>query len=660
MGAPGTQDRRILLQFNLWSLGVLALQCALNAAWLSTRLPDSKILPSVFDQLLASSGALADAAWFAGASIALHAALACAWYAVWRPLDARWLARVRAERAPLANLSFLLVLLGVMLANASLFPRSAFASHGAMTGAAWLGGAALVACVAVAAAVAASLFARGRWWALAAAGVVAVAVAVGVEPAAPWRAAAPSSERARPDVILIGIDSLRVDHVGAALTPAIAGILEGATVLEDAWTPLGRTVPAWVSVLTGRYPPSHGADFNLTPREHVDARDSLAHALGGLGYERLYAIDETRFSNLDRSFGFDHMVAPAIGAFDFLAGAFGDLPLVNLVTATRAGALLFPYLHMNRGHALAYRPRVFDDALARAVADLDAGRPLFLVAHFELPHWPYHWADATPATARANAHDATPDAYQRAVAAADGQVGALLAALGRAGRLDNAIVVVLSDHGESFHQSERAWPGMVTAAGHGTSALSASQNHVLLAFRGYGPQAAVSPPGRRTGTASLVDVRATLQDWLDLPAPARALEGASWLAHDGGMRVVTVETGFSPAEVVAGDPDAFVVAGQGAQYYRIREDGRASLRADWIARLRAQKQRAAIAGDWVLAALPDRGAGARLLLLDAAGGTITDLRGGTPLPAAAPVAALLEALCARYRSDAGFELAECE
>ena len=60
------------------------------------------------------------------------------------------------------------------------------------------------------------------------------------------------------------------------------------------------------------------------------------------GYRAIYATDEVRFANFDRSFGFDEMITPPIGASDFVLGYVGDMPLVNLVAARRSAAGCFP------------------------------------------------------------------------------------------------------------------------------------------------------------------------------------------------------------------------------------------------------------------------------------------------------------------------------
>ena len=63
-----------------------------------------------------------------------------------------------------------------------------------------------------------------------------------------------------PNVILLGIDSLRLDELQRfggkpGNTPHIDEFLEEADLVRDASTPMPRTFGSWVAILTGRSPP---------------------------------------------------------------------------------------------------------------------------------------------------------------------------------------------------------------------------------------------------------------------------------------------------------------------------------------------------------------------------------------------------------------------
>jgi arylsulfatase A-like enzyme len=99
--------------------------------------------------------------------------------------------------------------------------------------------------------------------------------------------------------------------------------------------------------------------------------------------------------------------------------------------------------------------------------------------------------------------------YDSGVRATDAHVGSFLAALRKEGILDEAILVVLSDHGEDLwdHEASRS-------PGHGHS-LYQDLVHVPLIFRAPGRIL----PGRRLQTpVSLLDVAPTLLDLTGLPA----------------------------------------------------------------------------------------------------------------------------------------------
>src|SRR5688572_14805218 len=96
----------------------------------------------------------------------------------------------------------------------------------------------------------------------------------------------------RPNIILIGIDSLRLDQLqrfgGGGVTENLDGFLAKADVVRDATTPVARTYSSWSSILTGRDPLVTGARFNLAERTTVKANPTLGDVLRGAGYHTVY------------------------------------------------------------------------------------------------------------------------------------------------------------------------------------------------------------------------------------------------------------------------------------------------------------------------------------------------------------------------------------
>jgi hypothetical protein len=430
-------------------------------------------------------------------------------------------------------------------------------------------------------------------------------------------AARPAVAYEKPHVVIVGLDSLRDDLVdpetGDRLTPHVDAFLKGAHRFSDATSPLARTYPALVSLLTGRHPVSSNARFNLMPRSEVHEGDTLGSSLQASGYHTVYATDEVRFANFDSSFGFDQLITPPVGASDFLLGKAGDLPLVNLLSSTRVGAWLFPAKHANRAVYVTYRPA---DFVARLDRELAVERPLFLDVHLTLAHWPYSWAGLTKPT--------TPQeyrvAYRRAVAEVDRQFAEVWRVLERKGILENAIVVVLSDHGEALggptdSMLRRFGTGMEiwnSLWGHGTSVMSPHQYGVLLAMRGFGRAHLPGKPATHAWPVSLEDVRPTLQEFATGSAPA-SVDGISllpFLADSGSAsklaaRIRYTETDFNTPMVLAGKYNESGLMHEGAAYYEIvPHTGWVQLRPGRLPELMAKKQRAALSRDSILAAIP--------------------------------------------------------
>lgn len=432
----------------------------------------------------------------------------------------------------------------------------------------------------------------------------------------------PSHNPKRPNIILIGIDSLRPDYLNHSfnnqnVTPTILNFLQNSLVFERTYTPLARTFPAWVSILTGLYPLHHGGRTNLISPDNLKSFETLPEKLKGIGYTTAYITDEKRFSNLDESFGFDHVLGPSIGAADFVLGNVNDFPLSNLIVNTRLGSFLFPYNHANRAAWKTYKPETFSILIKRFLSSHREG-PLFLATHFCLPHWPYMDASGAQSSFVHNTHADLADRnlirqYINTVHGAEIQVSKLLTNLKDMGFLENAIVVLLSDHGEGFdYLDQKTIPHEVTRLsgtdrGHGTNVLSEAQYRVVLAMRGYGlqrlPQHHIHTP------VSLVDVAPTIVNLLDQPFDSKAYDGVSLLslANESSLlpqRPIFLETGFTIPAMLDGNLTAETAFEQGFEFYDIRRDnGRLEIKHDQLQKIVADKQRAVILGDWKLAVI---------------------------------------------------------
>ena len=227
---------------------------------------------------------------------------------------------------------------------------------------------------------------------------------------APPASSAPAGAR---HLVLVTIDTLRADRVGAygysrARTPHIDGLAARGIRFERAYATAPITLPSHASLMTGRYPPGHGARHNGI---RVDsAVPSLAKTLAAAGFATGGFV--TAFP-LDRRFGLD-------AGFE----TYSDrLPKGS------------------RGRPENERPgrEAVDEALAWLATNRRAARRLFLWVHLFEPHAPY----GRPGAGRSLA-----DRYDDEVAESDAQVGRILEALGP--EAGSTVVVVASDHGEAF------------------------------------------------------------------------------------------------------------------------------------------------------------------------------------------------------------------
>jgi hypothetical protein len=87
-----------------------------------------------------------------------------------------------------------------------------------------------------------------------------------------------------PNILLIGLDSLRPDFTGyfsegSVHTPNIDSFLSSASTFTHAYSPLARTFPAWMTVLTAKYPKHNGARNNLAYPQQLVKEDTLAKEL---------------------------------------------------------------------------------------------------------------------------------------------------------------------------------------------------------------------------------------------------------------------------------------------------------------------------------------------------------------------------------------------
>ncbi|GAA6130970.1 hypothetical protein NBRC116187_13300 [Halopseudomonas sabulinigri] len=390
------------------------------------------------------------------------------------------------------------------------------------------------------------------------------------------------AEVVRPNVFIIGIDSLSgsaFDQFRNEL-PAVSSLMEQGASYERAYTVLGRTYPAWVTILTGDYPVANGAFFNLRELSYSSAGPNVLASLKKQGYQTTFALDERRFNNMGETFGFDGVVGPKAGVLDFLAQPIVDTPLSNALLQWGLTARLMPWTKNNVAAHQAYSASGFvEDVLA----ELDVQRSNFLSVHFETSHFPFKTRHGGASNSAAEGLEAR---YVNALQVVDGQVGQLVAGLERRGFLQNALVVVLSDHGEALGgiEADISVGGerqKLASYGHGTHLLSDHQSRIVLGVINYENGVVIKPRSSHVERqVSLLDVRELIEGYV-ATGNAELKPGSECIFVETGLRLPAAENyeNLNEAELVK----------QGAGYYQVSPNGLLSLREERMAELLSSK-----------------------------------------------------------------------
>ncbi|MBI4617869.1 MAG: sulfatase [Planctomycetes bacterium] len=406
-------------------------------------------------------------------------------------------------------------------------------------------------------------------------------------PSAEEMAAAP-----RPNVLIIASDSLRADRLGAygasrPTSPRFDALSRRGALFENAFTAAGGTLESWATLLSGKYPPSHGLRYKFPSPEALDrfARDPdrLPARFSAAGYRTSVVSDWAGDCFRLADFGFEDTACPDVRRLDaFLSDtllvhhpllplALSGTPLARLIPRLeeRAGPLLSPDLLVDSAI----------DEMERARAE---GRPFFSVFFSSVTHLPY--AAPAPFAGRFTPADYSgPDrhrlsvsaedfffaadppelgeeereqiraVYDSAVLAFDGELGRLLDYLEATGQDSDTIVVVTSDHGDDLFE-----PG--TTLGHGRDFRGGDQGYrVPLLVAGPGV-----PAGRYAGIVRTADLSGTLLELAGLPGPAGA-DGRSLVpilaGEESGGRIAYAETTYLLAPPV--EPGALAVETDG-------------------------------------------------------------------------------------------------
>lgn len=265
-----------------------------------------------------------------------------------------------------------------------------------------------------------------------------------------------------PNVLFLVLDTVRADHVSAygyrrATSPHLDQFAQQGVLFENAIAPSSWTLPSHASLLTGRFPHEHGAETGP-----YDGRYStLAEEFALRGYRTGAFSANTFFFSREMGFG------KGFHRFDDVFSTRSDM-----LARTLYGRRFFQSVLARLG---------YDDIPGRKSAaevtraienwlDNSGSHPFFVFANYFDAHDPYlppqpYRSRFSPGKNPGGALNSfilrmelrSPDqlqgeidAYDGAIAYLDDQIGELLHWLNERGLARSTIVVVVSDHGESF------------------------------------------------------------------------------------------------------------------------------------------------------------------------------------------------------------------
>lgn len=370
------------------------------------------------------------------------------------------------------------------------------------------------------------------------------------------------------NVIVVSLDTLRADHLGVfgdtrGLTPNLDRLADESVVFASAFAVANETLLSHAALWTSRYPSELG---------HLDTRigqqpgpTSLAGRLHAQGYETAAFVAG---GHLSRAFGLDDGFATYDDSSDWASLTDTGQKAVKWLESRESNQPYFLFVHAYDTHDRYLKPTPFGYSVAdrnHRGLGRDIGRTPGAVSQVADAAY-LGTSDALEARAvervrfaRGEGLRAHPDAqplsphdiehlaqvYAGSVAWLDAAFGLWMAELDARGVLDDAYLVVLSDHGHEL--GERG-------SFHHRFALSDETLWVPLMVR---------PPGGRaeservSAPVTLLDLMPTVLSWVGAPPDAGArgkvlVEQGRWTGQshpvafaEGGLRLLSASNGQS-------------------------------------------------------------------------------------------------------------------
>lgn len=312
-------------------------------------------------------------------------------------------------------------------------------------------------------------------------------------------------EGARPNVLLLTIDTLRKDHLGAygyrlPTSPAIDRLAAEGVLFTDAITPVPMTAPALASLLTGQHVQHHHVTVNAgTFPDHLA---SIAQSFEAAGYDTAGFYGNEAVEDLGRGFGvFEEFDRRLVG--DQMAMA-DDLGVAQAIAwLEQAKEPWFLWLHLIDPHG------PYNSSPPARSAGFTYPEDPILSKEIEISdkNWVFNAIPRYQGMSDAKSLRDYVRRYDGEIVGSDLQVARLRAWLEQEGELDHTLWILTADHGETLTEDRYFLQ-------HG-KVLNESSLHVPLVLR-HGSL----PSGAKVDApVSLIDLYPTIARLVGLPAP---------------------------------------------------------------------------------------------------------------------------------------------
>jgi arylsulfatase len=355
-------------------------------------------------------------------------------------------------------------------------------------------------------------------------------------------------EGKRPNILLIGLDTLRADELGAwgrtpSLTPSLDRFATESDVWLDAFTAFNATNPSFASMMTGLYAKNHGVYDLKTPLPR--SQTTLAERLSGAGYDSLAVLSASHLG--DHNSGLGQGFGQVVTATEHFSAELATDNAMEWIDEHRSsGRPFFTWLHLFDPHTPHTPPQPY--AIGFRPASPPSLAPVQAWVPFRQPG-SRSFVEQVLGGQR--------DLYDGEVAYLDRQIGRLLDFLQGRGLLESTVVVIVADHGESLGEHGVLFRHL---------GLHDTTTHVPLMIRWPGE----SRKGNTfRGLVQTIDLFPTLLKTAGLPVPPQDGRDLRELTGEGrsGRRAVFAEHSAKLGLMVRTDRYKYILSWNNARFF---------------------------------------------------------------------------------------------